>query len=334
MIKSSPFYPQEQLAAPTARHTQESTVLLAPEQIVSQSPLKIPKNEQNSLIRLTASVKKYGILEPLCVKLSTTENGYPIYVLVDGARRLRAATAAGLSRVPCVVVQPGDTKCLQLEEISAIKHQNLHYFALAERFSYLMQTLHMTQEELARRVGLSQSAIANKLRLLQFSVEERRFLEAANLGERHARALLRIRHPQARWEAMRAIAQQGLNVAQAEAMVATLLGEHAHIKQENGEIAPKTPQNSPKTPIPPQKAHAGEQENDGENAHASSETNNKAAVRQGITPRKFALRDLTPLYNSIERTLSIFKKTGATAEYKKEEDDVAARITIYIPKQG
>ena len=57
-------------------------------------------------------------------------------------------------------------------------------------------------------------------------------------------------------------------------------------------------------------------------------------AKTNITPRKFALQDLKPLYNSIERTLGIFQKTGVAAEYHKEEDEFAARIVIYIPKRG
>ena len=341
-MKSS-YFPVSEVAARTSTpQAQESTVLLACEQIITEGTPKIPKNEQNAIIRLAASVKKYGILEPLGVKLSTTDHGYPVYLLIDGTRRLRAAMLAGLCKVPCVILAPNDKKCLQIAEISTIKCQNLHYFATAERFLYLIQTLGMTQEELARKLGLSQSAVANKLRLLQFKAQERHFLTTAELSERHARAFLRIRDEERRFEAMTAAARAHLNVAATEAMVATILGETAFKTQENAENAPNTPVITANTPpiteiLPPTHSQPSIKPCD-----ATHETEDSAAAKeptertkeQGIVPRKFALRDLTPLYNSIERTLGIFQKTGVTADFQKQEDDFAARITIYIPKRG
>ncbi|MBE6604455.1 MAG: ParB/RepB/Spo0J family partition protein [Ruminococcaceae bacterium] len=310
---------------------QESTVLLACEQIITEAASKIPKNEQNAIIRLAASVKKYGVLEPLNVKLSTTEHGYPAYLLVDGTRRLRAAMLAGLGKVPCVILPPTDKKCLQMAEITAIKRQNPHYFTMAERFLYLIQTLGMTQEELARKLGLSQSAVANKLRLLQFEAQERHFLMTAELSERHARALLRIRDTQARFHAMTAVARDHLNVAATEALVAEILGENRPQASKMAENAPKTDENSAKDPLYPRQP---EEVTSTPSAQTQARDSSQSGQVQGIVPRKFALRDLTPLYNSIERTLGIFKKTGVAADFKKEEDDFAARITIYIPKRG
>ena len=309
----------------------ETPIFLAAEQILVQSAPQNPKNEQNAIIRLATSIRKYGILEPLCVKLSTQKDGFPIYELIDGERRFRAAALAGIDKLPCLVLAPNDAKCLQMAAISQLIGENLHFFALAEAFFRLMQEYHMTQEEIARKMGLSQSAIANKLRLLKLTPEERRIIVAGGLSERHARAFLRITDPAMRLEVITTAQKENRNVASTEALVDQRLGgkvflneskEHPQadqiptLKQEMDLLfAPKQQKSAKNEPVLPQK-----------------QALNVQGV--GVTPRKFALRDLKPLYNSIERTLGIFEKTGVSADYRKEEDEEFAHILIRIPKKG
>lgn len=309
----------------------ETPIFLAAEQIFVQSAPQSPKNEQNTIIRLAASIRKYGILEPISVKLSTQKDGFPIYELIDGERRFRAAALAGMDKLPCLVLPPNDAKCLQMAAILQLRSENLHFFALAEAFFRLMQEYHMTQEEIARKMGLSQSAIANKLRLLKLTPEERRMIVAGGLSERHARAFLRIADPVTRLEVIAIAQRENRNVASTEALVDLHLGSKAvlvnnrknedlsqepTVKQEiDVFFAPKQQKSTKNEPILPQK-----------------QTLNAQGV--GVTPRKFALRDLKPLYNSIERTLGIFEKTGVSAEYRREEDEDFAHILIRIPKKG
>ena len=309
----------------------ETPIFLAAEQIFVQSAPQNPKNEQNAIIRLAASIRKYGILEPICVKLSTQKDGFPVYELIDGERRFRAAALAGMDKLPCLVLPPNDAKCLQMAAILQLRGENLHFFALAEAFSRLMQEYHMTQEEIARKMGLSQSAVANKLRLLKLTPEERRIIVAGGLSERHARAFLRIADPVTRLEVIATTERENRNVASTEALVDLHLGSKAvlanssrdkdlsqesTVKQEiDVFFAPKQQKITENEPILPQK-----------------QAINVQGI--GVTPRKFALRDLKPLYNSIERTLGIFEKTGVSAEYRREEDEDFAHILIRIPKKG
>ena len=302
-------------------------IFLASEQIILQSPPKIAKKEHNAVIRLAASIEKYGILEPLSVKLSPRNDGFPLYELIDGERRFRAAALVGLQRLPCVILAPNDKKCIKLAAIKAISQGCSHFFALAESFLQLMEDYKMTQEEIAAHMGLSQSAVANKIRLLRLTPEERRMIISGGLTERHARTFLRISDPKSRVEALTIALREGANVAETEALVQKYIegqgrgeelqsrknwvqnnqniAQNAVFEAKNADFEPQAPQKSPENPL-----------------HISN----------GITPRKFILRDLKPLYTSIERTLGIFEKTGVCAEYKKEEDDNYARITIRIPK--
>lgn len=313
----------------------ETPIFLAAEQILVQNTPQNQRSDQNAIIRLAASIRKYGILEPLSVKLSTQKDGFPVYELVDGERRFRAAALAGLGKLPCLILPPNDPKCLQMAAILALRSEKLHYFALAESFLHLIEEYHMTQEEIARKMGLSQSAIANKLRLLKLTPEERRLLVAGGFTERHARAFLRISDATLRLEAITVAEREGCNVASTESLVDRYTGrsrgvsaETAAKARENDVFERKNPQNKPQIPS---------------NALQAPSSSGKPLLPQkpirsiagsSVTPTKFVLRDLKPLYTSIERTLGIFEKTGVCAEYTKEEDEDFARIFICIPKRG
>lgn len=324
MKASTLYYP-----APSAGNTAktegqapaESIILLPAAQIIPFDTQKIPKSEQNHIIRLAASIKKYGILEPLSVKLSGNDVGFPIYTLIDGERRFRAATIAGIERLPCTVLPPTAPKCLQHAYITRLKSENVHFFALAEGFYTLFKEYQMTQEEIARRMGLSQSAVANKLRLLRLLPEERTLIRQAELSERHARALLRLETPAARREPLAILLSAAHTVAEAERLIDTYLPQK---RPQAVLFAKKTTVFTPKSPVI---ANVSTQ------LPAESDVP-KETVEQGITPSKFVLRDLQPLYHSIERALSIFKKTGATVNYRKQEDDLQTLITISIPKKA
>ena len=145
--------------------------------------------DEASLRSLSDSIRRYGILQPLTVR--RTDEGYE---LIAGERRLRAAKLAGLREVPCLLARSS-------EEESAL----------------------LALEQAAERLGKSQSAIANKLRLLRLSPDCVRLLREHDLSERHARALLRLTDEEDRLKALQVIAARGYNVAQSEAHIEELL---------------------------------------------------------------------------------------------------------------
>lgn len=170
------------------------------------------------LEELAESIKVHGILQPLSVR--RTAGGF---VLVSGERRLRAAKLAGLREVPCIVVEVDDTASSLLALVENLQRRDLDFWEEAQALDKLIRTYHLSQEEAARRIGKSQSAVANKLRLLKLSPALLEKLRAAGLTERHARALLRLEGDDERAAALDHIIAGGLTVAQTEAYIESLL---------------------------------------------------------------------------------------------------------------
>ena len=317
---------------------QDPPIFLSPEQIISQSTPQAAKQEQNAIIRLSKSIEKYGVLEPLAVKPTNNSGGFALYELIDGERRYRAAAIAGVTKLPCIILPQSAPQCLQLAQIQRLLREKPHYFTLAEAFLQLINDYRMTQDEIARRMGLSQSAVANKIRLLRLTPDERRMITSYDLSERHARAFLQLSDSKMRAELITRAGQEALTVAKTEEMVL----KHLQNRTETPKNREKTTDNTTTDPQGSRKALDGESllfypQATFRTALAYTDTPESItpfAPKDGVTPRKFALRDLKPLYNSIERTLGIFQKTGVAARYHKEEDENAARIVIYIPKRG
>ncbi|MGN1347139.1 MAG: ParB/RepB/Spo0J family partition protein [Eubacteriales bacterium] len=171
---------------------------------------------------LAGSIREHGVLEPLLVRkdLST---GAPVFHLVAGERRLRAAELAGLDTVPCVSIEASEVDAAVIAIIENLHREDLNIFEEATAIGSLIGLSGMTQEQCARRLAVSQSYIANKLRLLRFSGEEREQILQNGLTERHARALLRLSDTEERKRVLAIFVERGMNVAAAEEYVESLL---------------------------------------------------------------------------------------------------------------
>ena len=339
----------------------ESILLLHPEQIVSESPSHSLASEQNAIIRLAGSIKKYGILNPLAVCHQNDGFRHPQYLLIDGVRRYRAALLSGVTEIPVRLLRSEDIRYQAMVCIQQIKSNTLHFLDFSCELSTLLRDFDMTQEEIARKIGLSQSAVANKLRLLHLDPSEREYIRRTGLSERHARLLLRLKDRELRRRALEQIAERSLTVSAAEQLVDQLLGagnsqDICEFDQDRPDFALKSPEIKDDRPDFAKKAlMAGGQaplsraRNVGvpdvhfantaqEQMHiAGKKTVGTQESVQGEQRRegargKFILRDLQPLYHSIDRTLDIFRKTGASAKCERQEGDQEVRILITIPK--
>ncbi|MCH5304005.1 MAG: ParB/RepB/Spo0J family partition protein [Ruminococcus sp.] len=184
--------------------------------------------DEDKLRDLAKSIEENGILQPLTVrKVSQSE-----YEIIAGERRLRASVLAGYSKVPCIVIKCNDRESAMLALLENLQRCDLGIFEEARGISRLIRRYGITQEQAAKKLGKSQSAIANKLRLLNLSYDEQDWIVQAGLSERHARALLRIYDQELRKEALSKIIAENLNVAQSEELIESLLYSYALPEKE------------------------------------------------------------------------------------------------------
>lgn len=179
-------------------------------------PRKLFDDER--LAELSQSIAEYGVISPLTVRLH-----YGRYELVSGERRLRAARMAGLKKVPCIILDVDMEESGLLALVENLQRQDLDFLEEARGIENLMRLYGLSQEECARRLGRSQSAVANKLRLLRLPGDVLDSLREHGLTERHGRALLRLSDDAARRAALEHILAEGLNVAQTDRYIDSLL---------------------------------------------------------------------------------------------------------------
>ena len=174
--------------------------------------------EENGLRELAASIRQYGILNPLTVR--QTPAGYE---LIAGERRLRAAAMAGLNEVPCIMLNVGEKDSAFIALVENLQRKDLDFFEEAAGILNLIKNFGLTQEEAAEKIGKTQSAVANKLRLLKHSPEIVQEIKENDLSERHARALLRISGEEEKKRVLSYIIKNKLNVLQSEEYIEQLL---------------------------------------------------------------------------------------------------------------
>ena len=194
-------------------------VMFLPARAIRPNPAQPPKFfQEEALAELADSIRQHGILQPLSVRRVGTG-----YELIAGERRLRAAQLAGLNEIPCIVMTMDDRESGMAAMVENLQRQDLDYVEEAQGISRLMENWSMSQEQAAKLLGKSQSAIANKLRILRHSPQVLRALREAGLTERHARALLKLRTEEEKLGAIAVISQQAMSVTRAERYIQELL---------------------------------------------------------------------------------------------------------------
>lgn len=176
--------------------------------------------DQTELQELAESIRQYGVIQPLSVRRRA--DGYE---LVAGERRLRASKLAGLTEVPCILLAVDEEQSGLIALVENLQRRDLDFIEEAEGLARLMRLYGLSQEQAAARVGKSQSAVANKLRLLRHPPAVLETIRANGLSERHARALLRLPTEQQRLDALAVIIAREFNVAKTEQYIESLLAE-------------------------------------------------------------------------------------------------------------
>ena len=178
--------------------------------------------KDDALQELSESIRQHGILQPLSVRRVGTS-----YELIAGERRLRAAQLAGLTEIPCIVMSMDDRESAMTAMVENLQRQDLDFLEEATGIARLLEDWSMSQEQAARLLGKSQSAVANKLRLLRHSPPVLDALRAGNLTERHARALLKLTDEGQKLQTIDTIVRQGMSVARTEKYIEELLSSRA-----------------------------------------------------------------------------------------------------------
>lgn len=214
--------------------TERKILMLKPDDIVPcpHQPRKV--FDQYELQILADSISASGIIQPLTVRKG--DGGK--YILIAGERRLRAARIAGLRRVPCVLHRTDEVTSALYSLTENMQRSDLNFFEQAVGINRLITDFKLTQSEVAARLGLANSTISNKLRLLKLSPEIQNRISAASLTERHARALLRLM-PEKREDVLDKIIAEGLTLAQTEEFISDILNpkEIADCEIETQEVA-------------------------------------------------------------------------------------------------
>ncbi len=173
---------------------------------------------EDALQELADSIRKHGILQPLSVRRVGVS-----YELIAGERRLRAGIQAGLTEIPCIVMNMDDRESGTAALIENLQRQDLDFIEEALGIHRLMDHFHMSQEQAAQLLGKSQSCIANKLRLLKHSDKVLAAIREADLTERHARALLKLTKDGDKLRVIGDIQKMAMSVARTERYIEQLL---------------------------------------------------------------------------------------------------------------
>lgn len=194
-------------------------VVFLPARSIRPNPSQPRKSfDEKTLKELTESIRLHGVLQPLSVR--RVGGGYE---LIAGERRLRAAQAAGLSEIPCIVMNMDEAQSGLVALVENLQRQDLHFIDEAMGIVQLIRSQDLSQEQAARLLGKSQSAISNKLRILGHSPEVLEDIRHHGLSERHARALLRLKDEKEKRKAISMIASLGMSVSRTEQYVDNLI---------------------------------------------------------------------------------------------------------------
>ena len=165
--------------------------------------------DEKSLNELASSIKEHGIIQPLVLRRLGDK-----YEIIAGERRYKAAQLAGLTEVPAIISNIDDNKSAEIALVENVQRRNLNSLEEAKSYKKILDKEGLTQEELAKKIGVSQSTIANKLRLLNLTSEAQDALMNDKISERHARSLLSVTNPEKQKALLNKVISERLTVRQ------------------------------------------------------------------------------------------------------------------------
>ena len=182
--------------------------------------------DDQGLKELAASIKEHGIIQPLVLRKLGSK-----YEIIAGERRYKASQMAGLTTVPAVISNIDDNSSAEVALVENIQRRDLTPIEEARSYKNLLDKGYLTQEQLAKKMGISQSAIANKLRLLNLDDEVQQALLEGRISERHARALLSLDSKTAQKEWLNRIITDRMTVRQLDQELKQVLKKNTTNKE-------------------------------------------------------------------------------------------------------
>lgn len=264
---------------------------------------------------LSDSIRVNGVLQPVLVR--KTDSGDQPYELISGERRLRASKLCGNETIPAVIMDSTARQSAVFAILENIQRRDLNLFEEAAALRTLVVEWGVTQEEAAAKLGMAQSTIANKMRLLALSPKEQRIILENGLSERHGRALLRLQAGESRELAAALIAEKHLTVRETEELVSRLLaGETLDEIFQPPKPAVPAPVAAPQSPVqmlPP---------------ILDKKIGRKKA-------RKVLLvKDVRVFLNTVNQAIDAMKHAGIPAESEREDHEEYIEYRVRIPVQG
>lgn len=282
-------------------------VVFLPTDELAPNPMQPRRQfDETALQSLAESIRQHGMLQPVTVR-EADSRPYPenirgaSFEIIAGERRWRAARMAGLEKIPCVIRRADRRESAELALIENLQRRDLGFFEEAEAIRTLLLMTSLSQAEMAARLSLSPSALSNKLRLLRLTQSERQLIAENELGERHARAFLKVRDESLRKKAILQTITDGLSAAETEALADRLNSEQTSFSE------------------PEQEAPAPEQT-----------VKHPPKRRQRIS----LIRDVRFFFNTLDRALSLLEEAGYCAEQQKQETETGYEIRLFIQKSA
>ena len=314
-------------------------IIFLPTEEIHPSPIQPRKHfNQVGLEELAASIREHGVLQPLTVRMRSGN-----YELIAGERRLRASRMIGLEEVPCIMLNVNMEQSSIIALVENLQRKDLDVIEEAEGIAQLIRLYGMSQEEAAKRLGKSQSAIANKLRILRLPADVLDTVRDADLSERHARALLRLRKADEQRYALKHIIENSLNVAATESFIDYLLSAPSDSDTITAE-AMTTPEiaaqrakalrnnKTDNSDYTAQSDYSDSLENTSTEAAAPAEDTNPTEDTAGNRKKLFVVKDVRIFLNSLARGLDLMKQGGINIGMDKRETTTDLILTINIPK--
>ena len=280
---------------------------------------------REGLEELRDSIAENGVIQPLTVRVKGDR-----FELIAGERRL--------TEVPCIILDVDMERSGVIALIENIQRKDLHFIEEAEGIHQLIRLFGLSQEQAARRLGKSQSAIANKLRILRLPPDVLARLRDEGFSERHARALLRLNSQEAQRQALDFMIDQRMNVAAAEAYIEKLCAPPQDVPEAPGGataypgaavLAGTDARNG--AGLPPGRS-APEDISSPRPCRAAGPEPEPPERGRKSAARKFLLKDIRVFMNTLDRSLTMIRSGGIDADLSRQETEEELILTVRIPK--